>query len=229
MTARPTPSRRICGDYRGLVRYVRNPSPGPLGHNNFRHLCEIARGAYFKFLFDDDILHPFCAQYLVEALEAEAPNGARLAFSPRITIDEDNRPIERFDAFAGRKGRLLPGAEIIRRMATTLMNPIGEFTTVLFRRADAFDQNGDLAIMSVDGVYFQGLVDVALFINLCARGPAVVVDDVLSYFRIHAQSNSDPGANRSGFSPWRTGSSFSILPSGADSCRRRRQRPPMRT
>ena len=47
--------------------------------------------------------------------------------------------------------------------------------------------------MSVDGVHWRGLSDVALFVDLCARGPAVVVDDVMSYFRVHTQSNQRPG------------------------------------
>ncbi len=187
--------RNICTEYGDHVRYLRNPSPGPLGHNNIRHLCGVARGAYLKFLFDDDILHPFCVQYLVEALEAESPRGATLVFSPRVKIDSDNHPVERIDAFAGRSGRLLPGSEIIRRMATTILNPIGEFTTVLFRRKDIFDRSGDLQIMSVEGVHWRGLSDVALFVDLCSRGPAVVIEDVMSYFRVHALSNSDPASN----------------------------------
>jgi hypothetical protein len=134
-------------------------------------------------------------QYLVEALEAEAPRGATLAFSPRVKIDSDNHPVERIDAFSGRSGRLLPGSEVIRRMATTILNPIGEFTTVLFRRSDIFDRNGDLQIMSVDGVHWRGLSDVALFVDLCSRGPVVMVEDVMSYFRVHALSNSDPASN----------------------------------
>ncbi len=185
----------ICGEYGAHLRYERNPYPGVLGHNNIRHLCRLARGKYIKLLFDDDILHPFCVQYLVEALEAETPSGATLAFSPRVKIDSDNHPVERIDAFAGRSGRLLPGRDVIRRMATTMLNPIGEFTTILFRRSDIFDRNGNLQIMSVEGVHWRGLSDVALFVDLCARGPAVMVEDVMSYFRVHTQSNSDPGSN----------------------------------
>ena len=153
------------------------------------------RGAYLKFLFDDDILHPFCVQYLVEALEAEASRGATFAFSPRVKIDSDNHPIEQMDSFAGRSDRLVPGSEIIRRMATSILNPIGEFTTILFRRKDIFDRNGDLQIMTVEKVHWRGLSDVALFVHLCDRGPAVMVEDVLSYFRVHARSISDPTSN----------------------------------
>ena len=187
--------RDICADYAGLVRYVRNPSPGSLGDNNIRHLCRLAQGAYLKFLFDDDILHPFCVQYLVEALEREAPRGATLAFSPRATIDADNHIVARIDKFAKQSGPLLQGRDVIRQMAMTMSNPIGEFTTVLFRRCDVFDAKGDLQIMTVEGVHWRGLSDVALFIHLCAKGPAVRVEEAMSYFRVHGQSNSNHETN----------------------------------
>ena len=155
----------------------------------------MARGAYLKFLFDDDVLHPFCVQYLVEALEKQSERGARLAFSPRVTIDADNHVIERINAFEGIPDRLLSGRELIRRMATTLLNPIGEFTTVLFRRSDVFGERGELQIMTVEGEFWRGLSDVALYIHLCANGCAVMVEDAMSYFRIHDQSNSSRQAN----------------------------------
>lgn len=187
--------REICAGYGELVRYVRNPSPGILGHNNIRHLCRIAQGSYLKFLFDDDILHPFCVQYLVEALEREAPQGATMAFSPRPMIDADNHPVGSIRGFARGASPLLQGRDVIRRMATTMANPIGEFTTVLFRRRDIFDADGELQILCVEGVPWRGLSDVALFIHLCAKGPVVMVEDVMSYFRVHDQSNSRPAAN----------------------------------
>ena len=80
-------------------------------------------------------------------------------------------------------------------MATSILNPIGEFTTVLFRRKDIFDRNGELQIMTVEGTHWRGLSDIALFVHLCDRGPAVVTEDVLSYFRVHTQSISDPASN----------------------------------
>ncbi len=186
--------KTICDEYGAHVRYVRNPAPGPLGHNNIRHLCRIAQGVYLKFLFDDDLLHPFCVQYLVEALEAEKPRGAMLAFSSRIRIDARNHEIKRTDTAAPSHG-LVPGSDLIRRMATTTLNPIGEFTTVLFRREDIFDRNGDLQIMSVEGTHWRGLSDVALYIHLCSKGCAVAIPDVLSYFRVHGESISHPSAN----------------------------------
>ena len=187
--------RDICLEYSGLVRYIRNPSPGVLGHNNIRHLCAIAKGVYLKYLFDDDILHPFCVQYLVEALNRQKPNNAMLAFSPRMTIDSENHTVGRVGDVEGGFSGLVEGREIIRRLAKTLVNPIGEFTTVLFRRRDVFDDAGNMQLMTVNGVPWRGLSDVALFIHLCAKGPVVAVSQTLSYFRVHDESNSNPASN----------------------------------
>ncbi|UIK13636.1 glycosyltransferase family 2 protein (plasmid) [Rhizobium leguminosarum] len=47
----------ICDKYVRFVQYSRNPNPGP--ESNVRRLVQIANGEYIKFLFDDDVLHPF--------------------------------------------------------------------------------------------------------------------------------------------------------------------------
>jgi glycosyltransferase involved in cell wall biosynthesis len=185
--------REICAEFAGQVAYVRNPNPGPLGHNNIRNLAALARGTYIKFLFDDDILHPFCVQHLVEALERHP--GSALAFSPRKTIDENNREIALLDYFPGKGDKLLGHDELVRYMARRLVNPIGEFTTVLFRRADIFAADGAMELMTVEGNPWRGLTDVALFVHLLGKGPAVRVGETLSYFRVHQQSNSNENVN----------------------------------
>ena len=187
--------RQICVRYDGLVTYVRNPNPGTIGHNNICHLASRAKGVYLKYLFDDDVLHPFCVQYLVEAMEQHANQRPTLAFSPRMTIDQNNQKITVLDNFPTRRSRLLLHDPVVTIMAARLRNPIGEFTTVLFRRADIFASDGTMELMTVNGVLWLGLTDVALFIHLLSKGPAVVVGDVLSYFRVHGNSNSNQSIN----------------------------------
>ena len=187
--------QKICASYAGFVRYVRNPKPGKNGTNNIRHLCRLAQGTYLKFLFDDDILHPFCVQYLVEALEQGESLGATMAFSQRPLIDVNNHLVGQIGSFASEAASVIRGRDVIRLMALTMSNPIGEFTTVLFRRSDIIDVTGELQILSVEGVHWSGLGDVALFIHLAAKGPFVVVKDEMSYFRVHSQSNSNHEIN----------------------------------
>lgn len=186
---------KIVAEYAPHVTYIRNPTPGLWGINNLLHLSSIAKGDYFKFIFDDDVLHPFCTQYLVEALEGASDRNALLAFSPRKTIDSNNHTIAVINPFEISTTTVLSGDEIIRRMARTLINPVGELTTVLFRRRDILRPDGTLAFMTIDDELCLGLADVAVFVHLCAKGNAVVVPEMLSFFRVHPQSNSNPDKN----------------------------------
>jgi glycosyltransferase involved in cell wall biosynthesis len=187
--------QNIVSEFSAHVTYLRNPSPGCWGINNLQHLMSVAQGDYIKFLFDDDILHPFCTQYLVEALEAASDRNATLAFSPRRTIDNENHPIELINPFGIASTTVIDGRDILRQMARTLLNQIGEFTTVLFRKQDLVEPDGSVAFMTIDGTLCPGLADVAVFAHLCAKGNAVVTPDTLSYFRVHPASNSNPDKN----------------------------------
>ncbi|MEK8093086.1 glycosyltransferase family 2 protein [Methylocystis sp. IM3] len=187
--------RDIVAEFGAQVTYLRNPNPGGWGVNNVNHVMAAAKGDYIKFLFDDDILHPFCTQYLVEALEATADRNVKLAFSPRRTIDEHNHPIELINPFGVTSTTVIEGREIIRRMAKTLLNPIGELTTVLFRKQDLAEPDGSIEFMKIRGKPCNGLGDVSVFTHLLAKGNAVAAPDTLSYFRIHTGSLSSHGKN----------------------------------
>ncbi len=187
--------QKVAAEFGAHVTYLRNPTPGCWGINNIRHLMSVAKGDYIKFLFDDDILHPFCTQYLVEALEENADRNVTLSFSPRQTIDDQNHAIELINPFGITATTVMEGREIIATMARTLLNQIGEFTTVLFRKRDIIEADGSVEFMTIDGTLCPGLADVAVFAHLCAKGNAVIVPDTLSYFRVHPASNSNPDKN----------------------------------
>lgn len=187
--------QKIVAEFGAHVTYLRNPNPGCWGINNLQNLMSVAKGDYIKFLFDDDILHPFCTQYLVEALEETSDKNVKLAFSARRTIDDRNHPIELINPFGITSPTVREGREIIRQMATTLLNQIGEFTTVLFRKQDLVGTGGNVEFMTIDGRLCPGLADVAVFAHLCAKGNAVILPDTLSYFRVHPASNSNPDKN----------------------------------
>lgn len=187
--------RTICESYRHHIKYVRNPQPGNNGRNNVKYLCGIAEGYYLKFLFDDDILSPFCVQYLVEALEATENEKTMLAFSPRLVIDAKSRPCKKINLLNISEQKVIPGDTLIKWMATHLANPIGEFTTVLFRKGDVVDILGNVCIGEVEGESWQGLGDVATWIHLAQKGKIVAHPETLSFFRSHKSSNSEPKAN----------------------------------
>lgn len=205
--------RTICAQFPQQVTYVRNPQPGGRGRNNCRHLLRIARGDYIKFLFDDDILHPFCVQYLLEALKGSTGHGTVLAYSPRDLIDAANNRIAVLNVLNIREMTVIPGDRLIAFMALNQSNPIGEFTTALFRRSDLLGADGGRDPLGVDGEEWMGLGDVAAWTNLALKGAVIAHPCTLSYFRTHADSNSNAAVNPDlidGVTDWRKVLDFAL-------------------
>ncbi len=184
---------RICEKFPGRVQYSRNPNPG--SKNNVIRLMSLAQGDYIKFLLDDDILHPFCVQNLLEALEATKAENTTLAFSPRDLIDENNNILSNVNVLKISGGiKIIDGAECIQLMTANAKNFIGEFSTVMFRRTDALAAATG-SLLDFGDVTSRGLGDVFAWVNLASKGNVVAHPATLSYFRQHQGSNSDPAAN----------------------------------
>lgn len=180
--------KTIVDRYQGLVRYSRNPAPGVM--RNIARLIDLAQGEYIKFVFDDDILNPFCTQFLVEAMEATRNKNTVLAFSPRYTINAAGQFTGLINPFNIQdRTRVIEGADFIRVTAIKHHNLIGEFSSVLFRRKDCFDDEGKLRIFDVDGMV---LPDLATWLDLAQRGNIVAHPHPLSYFRQHDAATSNP-------------------------------------
>ena len=180
------------------VRYERNP--GHLGGRaTYRRCVELARGAWLKFLNDDDLLHPDCVRRLVDAVLAQPD--ARLVSSTRRVIDAQGREQE--------KGGLeLPGDAVVegRSLAQMLLalgqNLVGEPTTTLFRRSDVRALH-ELPF-SLEGEPLPGIGDLGLWVRLLGQGDCVYLAEPLSSFRVHrAQRQRDPEVMAEVGSSWR--------------------------
>lgn len=185
----------ICQKYDRFVQYSRNPNPGP--ESNVRRLVEIANGEYIKFLFDDDVLHPFCVQFLWEALDSTKHGNTRVSFSPRYLIDEQNHStglINHFSA-SGDSLKIVSGRDFLRLTALNHLNLVGEYTTAMFRREDAFDDEGRFRLYKMEGDLFPGLIDLSAWVELAQLGDFVIHPTPLSYFRRHANATSNPQIN----------------------------------
>lgn len=181
--------RDICARFPGVI-YQRNSA---IREANVLAAFYSGKGELIKPLFDDDILHPFCIERMVAALQ-DRPD-VELVFSASQVIDAANRRIETrrpYEASGSMTGR-----DMQRDMTLGMRNFVGEFSTILFRR-DTLWRIGPKALFAV-GPHdcTHGLADVAAYINLAAEGSAFYVDEELSYFRRDPvlQSNSNPNAN----------------------------------
>ncbi|MEK9969982.1 MAG: glycosyltransferase, partial [Ferrovibrio sp.] len=202
----------ICARYPG-VRYVRNPNPG--SQNNLMHLIDIAGGEFIKYLFDDDILHPLCVGQMVEGFTKAG--SATLAFSPRDLIDTENRIVQRPRALSIKEPlTLIPGVQLMHRCITDAINHVGEFSTVMFRKRDVLGVNGRASYFSYHGKPLRGLGDIATWLQLCERGDVLYFSDVLSYFRIHPDSNTSAIQSldyRAGVTEWIVFAEFACVDS----------------
>lgn len=183
--------RNICDKFGShFVKYIKNPNPGV--HNNLDLLLNVSKGEYIKFLFDDDILNPLCVEYLYDSLKQFENLDAKIAFSPRQIIDADNKSIQLYNYFSPQKIELIQGRELVKTMALNLTNPVGELTTILFKRSSIMTESGRSVLGYLDKRKWMGLVDVALFTQVSLNGNAVVCPEILSLFRIHESSNTNP-------------------------------------
>ncbi|NEK87570.1 glycosyltransferase family 2 protein [Blastococcus saxobsidens] len=168
------------------------------GFGNPARLLELAQGEYVKYLLHDDVLATDCVRELVRGMQATP--GASMAFSRRVVIGEDGRPIPggEFPALLDRPGAI-DGRELGDGVLENCNNVIGELTTVLFRREDV----DPAELWQVDGRRLAVLGDLALWLRLLARGPAFYTPRALSRFRVHGgQSSKDPRSLARGLRDW---------------------------
>jgi glycosyltransferase involved in cell wall biosynthesis len=179
------------------VRVVRH-EPNVGAYENPIRLLREARGEYVKFLLHDDVLATDCVRDLVRGMEANP--AASMAFSRRVLIGEDGRPVpgHEFPQLMDRPG-LIDGRELGDAMLEACSNVVGELTTVLFRRDDVESTE----LWAVDGRRLDVLADLSLWLRLLSRGPAFYTPRPLSRFRMHpSQHSQNPRFIARGMRDW---------------------------
>lgn len=167
---------KICLKY-PQVNYLKNPTPG--GISNILHSLHMGNGDLIKPLFDDDLLHPFCVERMVEAINSYENIG--LVFSASSHIDTNNikthlrRPLSH--------SQLIFDHNLRKEMLSTFKNFIGEFSSILFRRDHFSNFKNDDIFKYMGEPFIKGLSDVVAYFNLTKERNAYYIDEELSYFR----------------------------------------------
>jgi len=152
-----------------------------------------AKGEYVKPLFDDDLLHPFCIERMVAAMQPRPE--VELVFSASQVINSDNERVETRRPYEA--SGTLSGLDVQRRVTLGMENFIGEFTTVMFRRQTMWNVGLHNLYKMGDHDFLTGLADLIAYLNLTKNASMFYIDEELTYFRKdqRLQSNSNPASN----------------------------------
>lgn len=179
----------ICQKYPN-VQYRRNPLTRG---DNVLDVFFSAKGEYVKPLFDDDILHPFCIERMVDELYNFTE--AALVFSASTIISNKNKRsrVRR----PGSQSALIEGKELQRQMILSFKNFIGEFSTIMFKKSALENFSRQNALFYRGKEFSRGLGDVVFYWNIARNDQALYIDEELSYFRFDPEhnSNSNPESN----------------------------------
>jgi glycosyltransferase involved in cell wall biosynthesis len=179
----------ICAKFPGVI-YQRCAA---LREDNVIAALFSAKGQLIKPLFDDDLLHPFCVERMVAAMQSA--DDIEMVFSASQIINVDNQRTETRRPFQAHG--LLSGRDMHRSVTLEMRNFIGEFSSILFKRAKLWEI-GTRDMFRLGGHDFTiGLADLAFYCKLVEGGSTFYIDEELTYFRRderHA-SNSNLSVN----------------------------------
>lgn len=182
--------RDICARYPGVI-YQRS---SVIREQNVLSSLYSGKGELIKPLFDDDLLHPFCVERMVAVMQMDP--AIQLVFSASQVINVRNERSETRRPYQASGS--MPGLQMQRAMAFGMSNFVGEFTTIMFRRARLWDIGWKDLFRIGTHDFSLGLADLAAYCNLARDGKTFYIDEELSYFRhdnSSHQSNSNPTAN----------------------------------
>lgn len=168
-------------------RFIANPRRfGLVG--NWNNCVAAARGAWIKFVFQDDLISPTCVERLLQACAA---SGLPFGFSARDFIFEPGVPEAQRAWFTKHRQRLLseyqavsvitPGAAARLAAREPAHNPVGEPTVTLIK-SSLFRELGGF-----DAALIQ-LCDAEFWTRVMVNHGGVCVSESLAVFRIHARA-----------------------------------------
>lgn len=181
--------RAICARFPGVI-YQRSHV---YREQNVIGCLASAKGHFIKPLFDDDLLHPFCIERMVAAMRMR--DDVELVFSASEVINSDNERTETRRPYQA--SGMLNGRDVHRQVSMGMINFIGEFSSVMFRRQTMWDVGLHRLFKMGDHDFLTGLADLVAYLNLSRNGNIFYIDEELTYFRkdMRLQSNSNPTAN----------------------------------
>ena len=182
--------------YKNICYFHHEHPLGENGYKNFEFIVSKAKGEYINLLLHDDIIYSNKISKMVDVFLEDYYSDIALVTSSRYIIDIDDNIKGIVSPYIPKDVMLLSGNDVSKKMIMEMNNFIGEFSTVLMKRRDLFDEKRKRCII----FRFMNIRDficgdIATWLNLCKFGKkCVYLPDVLSAFRIGAsgQKSMDP-------------------------------------
>ena len=147
---------------------------------NLQKLKVLARGDYINWLMDDALFD--CNKITAMMQIYLEHDEVSLVTSHCPIIDAKGEPIESFAKLDCEQTSSFDGRKIGKKMLLTMANFIGDPTTVLIKR-DLLDEH----YRNTDSLRYKMISDVAMWLELLAKGRMVYIAEDLSSCRKHEQ------------------------------------------
>jgi len=150
------------------------------GAGNYKRSFSFANGDFIKWLADDDILLPTALEKMSYYLK-EYPD-IKLVTSSRIAVDRNLIELPVQPAATKklyRKDTIGEGEELAKKTLLDLLNYIGEFSTVMFRKKDI-----DFELFKLGNIEFVANSDWLTWLLLLKKGKFAYISEPLSLFRL---------------------------------------------
>lgn len=144
-------------------------------YRNYNQALLLAKGKYIKYLNADDKFAPTLLEKFTLIMEQHS--NVSLITSPRQLFGDKSNVLE------AKHCGLLKSKEAIFEALTSSTNWIGEPTTVMFRR-----ENINLGLFDPSLLMFA---DFDMWLRQLQVGDLYIVDEVLSFFRIHGHQGTE--------------------------------------
>ncbi|MGH8438746.1 MAG: glycosyltransferase [Pseudomonas sp.] len=163
------------------LRYVRNATT--LGFALNLLMClEQARGAYIKFLCDDDWLLEDCIRLQADTLSQYPDVSMVLSHRLICAADDTLLPSRPDNCVIAPCSAVLYGTDLLEVLAAKAPNLFGGISHSLFRRVQVQEY---LPMLVQEGQGFSARLDLALYICVLRRGHLAYLKDMLSLERVH--------------------------------------------
>lgn len=180
----------LCDEHPEII-YRRNTNGTP-SHNIYGGL-ELAKGAFIKYLFDDDLLYPHCLDSMLGWLNKLDPAqraSVGMVTASRHLIDDESVVYEHSAPANIHGTQLLRGTDACKDLIVRQYNYIGEFSTILFRREMVANLSHD-TFFSAFGRRLHGLIDIPLYLHILRYSNLLFIPHALTAFRLHEAGGSN--------------------------------------